>query len=123
MNLVTHPDAVIQLMFALTGIVLVFGSLLMFVSFFGYIGLMLYKYRDREKRSLDSVLLQVAMPRDNEIKIDAAEQMFAAFYSLRKHYSTFMTMQPHISFEMVGRPGDIRFYVHVPNKYRDLVEK
>ena len=38
----------------------------------GYILLQLLKFRDREKRSLEFVVLQVAVPRDNEIKIDAA---------------------------------------------------
>src|SRR3989344_2342346 len=40
--------------------------------------------KDREARSLEFVLLQVAVPRDNEIKIDAAEQMFASLYSVYK---------------------------------------
>lgn len=122
-NIVSHPDAIMQLMFSLIGILVVFGLLMGIIGILGYLGLMLYKYRDREKRSLNSVLLQVALPRDNEIKIDAAEQMFASFFSLRKQYATFMTLQPHISFEIVGQPGDIRFYVHTPIKYRDLVEK
>lgn len=85
------------------------------------VGVMWYKWRKREKASLDSVLLQVALPRDNEIKIDAAEQMFASLASLSKG-SRFKPRQ-HVSFEIVGKPGDIRFYVHVPNKLRDLVEK
>lgn len=80
-----------------------------------------YKWRKREQASLDSVLLQVALPRDNEIKIDAAEQMFASLASISKG-SRFKPRQ-FVSFEIVGKPGDIRFYVHVPNKLRDLVEK
>ncbi|PIY95112.1 MAG: hypothetical protein COY68_00005, partial [Candidatus Levybacteria bacterium CG_4_10_14_0_8_um_filter_35_23] len=36
---------------------------------------------------------------------------------------SFLKVQPHISFEIVGMPQDIRFYVNTPNKYRDLVEK
>ena len=75
------------------------------------------------KESLDSTLLEVSMPRDNEIKIDAAEQMFASFASLEKEETFFLTSQPHISFEIVGMPEDIRFYVNTPNKLRDFVEK
>jgi len=32
-------------------------------------------------------------------------------------------LPPHLSFEIVGMPGDIRFYVHTPKKLQDLVEK
>lgn len=28
-----------------------------------------------------------------------------------------------MSFEIVGSPGDIRFYIHTPKKLQDLVEK
>ncbi|PIU03706.1 hypothetical protein COT44_01915 [Candidatus Shapirobacteria bacterium CG08_land_8_20_14_0_20_39_18] len=83
-----------------------------------------YKYRNREKQSLSFVLLQVAMPRGNEIKIDVAEQMFASLYSLRKGGRlSFLKPQEHLTFEIVARPEDIRFYVSVPKKLQDLVEK
>ena len=36
---------------------------------------------------------------------------------------SFLKYKPHISFEIVGMPEDIRFYVYAPNKYRDMVEK
>ncbi|MBI2032477.1 MAG: type IV secretion system DNA-binding domain-containing protein [Candidatus Levybacteria bacterium] len=89
-----------------------------------YIFFLWYKHRNREKESLDSTLLQVALPRDNEIKIDATEQLLTSFASLRKSGRlSFMKLQPNISLEIVGMPGDIRFYVSVPNKYRDFVEK
>lgn len=83
-----------------------------------------YKYRDREKSALDSTLLEVALPRDNEVKIDAAEQLFSSFTSLHKGGRfSFLNPQPSLSFEIVGMPGDIRFYVSTPNKYKDFVEK
>ena len=89
-----------------------------------YAGLIWYRNRDREKHSLDSTLLQISLPRDNEIKIDAAEQMFASFAGIRASGTfAFLKYQPHISFEIVGMPEDIRFYIYTPNKYRDLVEK
>ncbi len=90
----------------------------------GYLLILWYRNRDREGESLDSVLLQVAVPRDNEIKIDAAEQLFASLASIRKSgWLSFFKPQSHLSFEIVGIPGDIRFYVNVPNKLKDLVEK
>ena len=83
-----------------------------------------HKYKDREQRSLEYVLLQVLVPRDNEVKIDAAEQMFASLASLYKGgWFSFLKAQPHISFEIVATAGDISFYVSVPAKLRDMIEK
>ncbi len=89
-----------------------------------YIFVLWLRYRDRESISLNSVLLQVTVPRENETKIDVAEQLFESLYAL--YGSTkfeYFRPQPHLSFEIVGLPGDIRFYVNVPAKYRDFVEK
>ncbi len=90
----------------------------------GYVLFLLYKYRKREEISLKSVLLQVSLPRENDYKIDSAEQMFAGFAAIRKGGRfSFLSPQPFISFEIVAQPADIRFYVYTPQKYRDLVEK
>ena len=103
------------------GFLALLGAGIFFVAYFLFL---FYKYREREKVSLDSVLLQISLPRDNEIKTDAAEQLFAGLSSLRKGGRfAFMHPQPFISFEIVGQPGDIRFYVHTPNKLRDMLEK
>jgi len=84
----------------------------------------LIRIRKRESISLDTVLLQISLPKDNEIKIDAAEQMFASLYSLYKEgFEGFLNQQPHLSFEIVGKKEDIRFYVAVPHDYQDQVEK
>jgi len=100
----------------------VLGVLLL--SMLGYGLLLWYRHRNREARALDFKLLQIAVPRDNETKIDAAEQMMSALYSIKKGgWSQFFKTQPHISFEMVAREGDIRFYVAVPEGLKDLVEK
>ncbi len=89
-----------------------------------YIFVLWYRNKERESESLDSTLIQVAVPRDNEIKIDAAEQLFSSLAFMRKGGRfSFLKLQPHLSFEIVGLPGDIRFYVNTPNKYKDLVEK
>ena len=66
-------------------------------------------------------MLQVALPRDNEIKIDTAEQLFSSLSAIGK--GGLLKSPPHLSFEIVGMPGDIRFYVHTPKKLTDLVEK
>src|SRR3989344_3412286 len=92
-----------------------------FFAFLGYFFFIAFKFRNREKNAIDSTLLEVALPRDNEVKVDAAEQLFSAFSSL--HKSGKFATQPSLSFEIVGFPGDIRFFVHTPNKYKDMVEK
>ncbi len=90
----------------------------------GYFMLVSYKFKDREKDGLERTLIQVSLPRDNEIKIDAAEQLFTSFSALHKSGKIkWLVNQPALSFEIVGLPGDIRFYVSTPNKYKDFVEK
>jgi hypothetical protein len=105
---------------------------ILFIAGFGLLGMfgltylfMLWiKFRKREEQSLNSVLLQVAVPRDNEIKIDVAEQMFASLYSIKKSgLKSRFAPQDHISFEIVAKKEDIRFYVNVPKSLRDLIEK
>lgn len=101
---------------------------LVFLGGAGYVGLLALRlwlrHKDREQVSLESSLLQVSVPRDNEIKIDAAEQMFSALASIGHQPKWYqMKRAPHLTFEIVGQPGDIRFYVHVPKKLRDFVEK
>jgi len=89
-----------------------------------YIFFLMWKYRDREKHSLEYVLLQVAVPRDNEIKIDAAEQLFASLHSIHHGgFWSFLKPAEFISFEIVAKKEDIRFYVSCPHHLMDLVEK
>jgi len=90
----------------------------------GYLFIIWYSNREREKKSLDSTLIQVTMPSDNEIKIDAAEQFFASFTGIKTSgMFAFLKYKPHISFEIVGMSEDIRFYIYAPNKYKDIIEK
>ncbi|MBI2021936.1 hypothetical protein HYS93_03625 [Candidatus Daviesbacteria bacterium] len=115
-------------------LVIVFGlliGLLFFVGLLFLIGPMIVgfiKYRNREKESLKFILLQVTVPRGNEIKIDAAEQMIASFYSIKKSHGFLKFLapfkaQPYLSFEIVAFPESIRFYISCHKRYQDLVEK
>ncbi len=83
------------------------------------------KYKDREENSLQYVLLKVTVPRDNEIKIDAAEQLFATFAALKKGGGWFSEFepQPYLSFEIIAQHESIRFYVSCHKSQKDLVEK
>lgn len=90
----------------------------------GYVLFLAWKYRDREKKSMEYTLMQVATPRDNETKIDAAEQMFSSLHAIHHGgYWSFLKPQDHISFEIVAKREDIRFYIAAPKKFVDLVEK
>ena len=90
----------------------------------GYLLFCWWRERDREERSLNLVLLQVALPKDNEIKIDAAEQLFQSLHSLKKG-GRFSFLKPleYFTLEIVGRPEDIRFYIGVPRGKQELVER
>lgn len=73
---------------------------------------------------MDGVLLLVAVQHNNEIKTDAMEQLFSSLYSIKKGgWKMRFDNQPVISFEIVARPEDIRFYIWTTNALRDLVEK
>jgi len=102
-----------------SGLVVVGG----FLSIFG--AGVWFRTRDRHKRSLESVLIEVKLPRNNEIKIDAAEQLFASFASMSgtDGMMGFSKVPDSVTFEIVAKPGDIRFYVGVPKKLQDMVEK
>lgn len=107
----------------LTGVAL-FGIALFFGAAFIYMLLQWIKYSGREQYSLGFVVLKVLLPKDNEIKIDAAEQMFASLHSL-KHEGFFSFLKPedHFTFEMVALKENIAFYVCVPARLRDFIEK
>jgi len=52
------------------------------------------------------------------------EQLFASLYSIKKGgLKQKLSVQPTISFEIVGKKEDIRFYVWTPKALKDLVEK
>ena len=91
---------------------------------FMYIGLILLRLKKREQISLEMVTLEVKLTKDNEIKIDVAEQMFSSFASLKKSgWFSFMDLDDVLSFEIIGKHSDIRFYVSAPGRVIDLVEK
>jgi len=106
------------------GVLVLVASLLLVL---GYWFVLWIKFRDREEASLELITLQVAVPKDNEIKIDAMEQIISSLASLfvNARFKIFQAFQyqPTISLELVGTHTDIRFYISCPLKYRDLIEK
>jgi len=118
-------NTVILLQFwaSVVGLVIL-GLILLAVS--AYIALQWYKHRGSEPESLQFVTLLVAVPRDNEVKIDAMDQVFSALHSIRKKGWWFfdrLVRQEHISLEIIAQKEDIRFYISCPRHLLDLVEK
>jgi len=102
---------------------LVIGLILVLLAL-GYLLFQWFIHRNREDYSLDFVTLMVRVPKDNEIKIDAAEQMFASLHSLKREgFFSFLHAEEMMSFEIVGLKEEIAFYVNCPRRIRDLVEK
>lgn len=108
--------------------VLVIGAFLMtsgaVAAVVAYLFIFYARLRKRMQISLEMTTLEVQLTRDNEIKIDAAEQMFSSLGGIKKTgFFKFLEVEDVIAFEIVGRKGEIRFYVSAPNKLIDLVEK
>lgn len=97
---------------------------LVIIAVFLYMVFQWIKHWNRERYALDFVTLLVKLPKDNEIKIDAAEQMFAGLYSLKKSgWFAFMKPEDLVSFEIVALNEKISFYVSCSKSVQDMVEK
>src|SRR3989344_3050297 len=105
--------------------IILFGLFLVLIAGGIFYWITTLKTRGREEWSVDSVLLQIAVPKGNEIKIDAMEQLFSSLHSIKKGgwQQKMFSTQPTISFEVVAKMEDIRFYVWTPKEFQDLIEK
>jgi len=112
------------LVYYLFALAVIAGLAFLSLAGLAYLIFLWLKVRNRGSRSLNFVLLEITLPRENEIKIDAAEQLFASLYAIRKSgMKNWLNSQAHMAFEIVGRKEDIRFYVSIHEKLKDLVEK
>ena len=113
-------DRLITVLLALAAAIL--AGALTFLLF--YLIVLYFRIKKREQISLEMITLEVKLPKENEIKIDAAEQMFSSFSSLKKSgFFSFLEVDDILAFEIVGKEADIRFYVSAPSRLIDLVEK
>lgn len=122
-----------------------FGSFMApIVAIFQFIGLILFKFygwvvvvavlgyliwqnRRREQwvNDVDTVLLLIEVPKDNEKKELSAEQMFASLHGILRPKGELLRegiIQEHVSFEIVARENSIQFYVWTPTHLKDFVE-
>lgn len=91
---------------------------------FFYAAVLYSRLKKREQMSLEMVTLEIRVSKDNEVKIDAAEQMFASFSTLKKGgFFSFLDVDDVVCFEIVGTQSEIRFYISAPSKIIDLIEK
>lgn len=75
--------------------------------------------------NVDSVLLMLEIPRTNDKKELAAEQLFASLHGILRDKQELKNsggVQEHLSFEIVSTAGQIRFYVWVPKVLQSFVE-
>lgn len=75
--------------------------------------------------NVDSVLLMLEIPRENDKKELAAEQLFASLHGILRDKQELKNsggVQEHLSFEIVSTAGQIRFYVWVPKILQSFVE-
>jgi len=79
--------AEVNLSLLLLQIALALGALGIFVMLVivgVYMLIVWMRHKDREEKSLEMTCIQVAVPRDNEIKTDAMEQIFGSLSSIKK---------------------------------------
>ncbi|MDR0979796.1 MAG: type IV secretion system DNA-binding domain-containing protein [Candidatus Nomurabacteria bacterium] len=75
--------------------------------------------------SIDNVLLLLEIPKDNDKKELAAEQLFAALHGILRDKTELLNnngVQEHLSFEIVSQKGMIQFFVWCPRPLRSFVE-
>lgn len=124
MNATASAAQLADLTTLIVGIVFVLGLLALIVAGAGILLLQWFKYKNREEVSLRFVVMQLAVPRDNEVKIEAMEQVVASLYSIKKGgFMQKFKAQTHLSFEIIARKEDIRFYVSCHENLASLVEK
>ncbi|MBU1111100.1 type IV secretion system DNA-binding domain-containing protein [Patescibacteria group bacterium] len=98
--------------------------LLAFAVFVGVIAYFIYwlKFHGREKISLKYKFLEIKMPKENEIEINVAEQLFSNLHALSRG-GGLMSSEPGMAFEILGEHESIRFIIAVPRDYASYVEE
>lgn len=83
-------------------------------------------YRSKEKKERIAwyadkkyIILSILVPKENEKKPAAAEQLFASLHGIFRAENRY---QDQISFEIVAKDKYIQFYVSLPNYLQDFVE-
>ena len=108
----------------LLGVLALMVFIIIALIFIFYITIIFIRLKKREQISLEMVPMEVRLPKDNEIKVDAAEQFFASFASLEKSgFFSFFNIDDVLVFEIIGKKAEIKFYVYAPAHLKDYLEK
>lgn len=94
------------------------------VIILGYLTWRNYQRIDAVK-AIESTLLILEIPKANDKKELAAEQLFASLHGILRDKHELKQnggIQEHLSFEIASVNGQIRFYVWVPTSLRSFVE-
>ena len=86
---------------------------------------MMFNRKSRSSRIAEEVLLLLEIPRTNDKKELAAEQMLASLHGIlrtKREVRSDGGMQDHISLEMVAIGQRIRFYIWTPKHLQPFVE-
>jgi hypothetical protein len=118
-------ETLLSIIFSLLGSVL--SKWYVWVPIAGLLGFLAMRNNRRAKvvRELDHVLLILEIPRTNDKKELAAEQMFASLHGIlrsKRELAAQGGLQEHISFEIAAIEKRIRFYVWVPSNLQNFVE-
>jgi hypothetical protein len=113
----------------LTGLFLVLLALTLIMA--GLIFLWFFAKKIREKamhrRSLNSDIFEIRLPKTSDADAQAADQLFSGLTAISEsHKNIFQKLfktKRSVSFEIVGLPESIRFYVIAPKSISELVEK
>ncbi|MBR3323340.1 type IV secretion system DNA-binding domain-containing protein [Candidatus Saccharibacteria bacterium] len=82
----------------------------------------LHQIKDQD---FDSVILMLEIPRTNDKKELAAEQLFASLHGILRDAEELKNsggVQEYLSFEIVSTGGQIRFYIWTPKILQNFVE-
>ncbi|MFH1547082.1 MAG: type IV secretory system conjugative DNA transfer family protein [bacterium] len=105
---------------------IIFFSLVAISGIIYLIGLKVRK-NNLEDKAKDWVLFEVMVPKENEIEIGVAEQMFANLSGIggddRGFLGKLFGVKNAISFEIVALPESIKFYVYCPRDLAGWVER
>jgi hypothetical protein len=104
-----------------------FLFIIVVISGIVYFTLRYFKLKDRDEKAKNWALFEVRVPKENETEVGVAEKMFANFSGIggggKGFLAKHLTVKNSISFEIVGLPESIRFYIYCPRKLASWVEK
>lgn len=106
----------------LNGLIAIIG----FVAFRVFLEKFIAGRQEKRRRGQKMMTLQIRVAKDNETGPIVAEQMFSTIHSIAKHFSFWDRLsgksQDQVSFEIANVDRNIKFYVHFPERLRNLVE-